>query len=111
MIDVNAAAEIISTYRQHGWVLRRVLLKDVENGASLATATDLAGVPIVSSPIDAAWFSRPPKDGPIAWEIRYLGRTPFALLESVVENDPDFEFFLSKTEARLRETISAKEAS
>jgi hypothetical protein len=111
MMDLKAAAEIISTYRKHGWVLRRVLSTDLEEGAKLAAAIDLADVAVAPSAIDAAWFSRPPKAGPTAWEVRYLGKTPFALLESLMEDDPDFEFLLSKTEARLRETISAKEAS
>src|SRR5687768_12683987 len=111
MIDVGAAAEIISTYQKHGWVLRRVLLTDKEVGRSLAEAIDLGATPVVISSINAAWFSRPPKDGPVAWEIRYLGPTPFALLEVLMENEPDFEYLLSKTEVRLRETISAKEAS
>jgi hypothetical protein len=111
MIDVPNAAEVIATYRKYGWILRRILLTNPETGAVLAKSTDLGGATVVPSSIDAAWFSRPPKEGPVPWEIRYLGKTPFALLETLSENEPDFEYVLSATEARLRETIAAKEAS
>ena len=111
MIDVNAVSEVISTYRRYGWVLRRILLKRIEDGSSLAASIDLGDAKIATSAINAAWFSRPPKAGPVAWEIRYLGNIPFALLETLEENGSDFEYLLSKTEARLLEAISAKEAS
>jgi hypothetical protein len=111
MINIPTAIEIISTYRKHGWVLRRILLRDPNLGTVLAASADIGGLPILPSPINAAWFSRPPKDGPVAWEIRYLGNTPFALVETLEENDPDFEYVLSRTEARLGETIAVKEAS
>jgi hypothetical protein len=111
MIDVPQAAEIIATYRKYGWILRRILLTNPETGALLAKSTDLGEAAIVPAPIDAAWFSRPPKEGPVPWEIRYLGKTPFALLESLSEKEADFEYLLSATEARLRESIAAKEAS
>ena len=111
MIDVKQAAEVIATYRKYGWVLRRVLLTDPDNGVLLARSTDLGAASVATSSINAAWFSRPPKEGPVAWEIRYLGKTPFALLETLSENGPDFEYLLSATEGRLQETISAKEAS
>ena len=108
MIKLDSLKEILSTYRKYGWVLRRILVGDDLDHKSLSSLPSLSGVKISSSDISAAWFSRPSKDGPIAWELRYLGEPPFALLESLDENKPDFEASLRSVESGLREAISAK---
>jgi len=68
-------------------------------------------VPIIESAVDAAWFSRPPKSGGVPWELRYLGDLPFALLENIDENDAEFENSLKAVEARLGESVIAKETA
>ena len=109
MLEASAIAEIIATYQKYGWVLRRVLLTDESSRELQDVKNSLFGnVAIIDSGIDAAWFSRPPKNGGVAWEIRYLGNIPFALLENVDEDDEQFENILAAVELRLRETISAK---
>src|SRR5687768_13101353 len=108
MIDAGAVAEIIATYQKHGWVLRRVLLSD-ESKTVLGTAVN--GLPLMDSNIDAAWFSRPPKSGGVAWEVRYLGDVPFALLENIDEESPDFEDRLRSVEARLTEAVTARKSA
>lgn len=110
MIDIRAASEIIATYRKYGWILRRIVSNDPEDSDLESKLKDLADVPITRSVINGAWFSRPPAVGPVAWEIRYLGDTPFALLESLDEKDPDFEQSLSQVEANLAKAVSAKKA-
>jgi hypothetical protein len=109
MIGPDAIAEIVQTYGKHGWVLRRVLLS-VELKQHLGDSImELFGeVPVSESDIDAAWFSRPPKRGGVAWEIRHLTETPYALLEVLDENEADFEVSLQKLEARLRENVTGK---
>jgi len=103
MIDPAATKQLFATYKKHGWLLRRVLLTDP------ASAGDLAiDVEIIGANIDAAWFSRPPKDGGVAWEIRHLGNVPFALVENLDESHDDFEGSLRNIETRLRDIISAK---
>jgi len=109
MTDASAIAEIIATYQKYGWILRRVLLNKESLKKLECEKNGLFGdVAIVDSDINAAWFSRPPKTGSVAWEIRYLGNIPFALLENVDEEDEQFENILSSVELRLRETITAK---
>ena len=109
MTAAGTIAEIIATYKKHGWVLRRVLLSAA---ASAALDTQVvAGVPVMPSDIDAAWFSRPPADGGVAWEIRYLGPTPFALVENIDENEPDFEERLRSVEARLAAAVASKKSA
>lgn len=109
MIDAGGIGEIIAVYKKHGWILRRVLL----SAGSMAALEDshaniFEDAQIQDSGIDAAWFSRPPKTGGVAWEIRYLGDIPFALLEYIDEYDPEFESALQAIEGRLSESIMAK---
>ena len=109
MIETSAIAEIIATYQKYGWILRRVLLTKTSNKKLGDDKNALFGdVAIIDSAIDAAWFSRPPESGGVAWELRYLGDIPYALLENVDENDPEFVNTLTGVELRLHETISAK---
>ena len=103
MISKSEFDALVATYEKHGWVLRRVLAKD--NAApALALPAD---VKFEQGMIDAAWFSRPRKIGPNAWEIRYLGGTQFALVVHLDENASDFEDELHQTEERLADTVVA----
>lgn len=105
MIDANEINEILATYEKYGWELRRVLLT-----AELKTSVGemFAGVSVTDADIDAAWFSRPPQRGAIAWEIRHLSSAPYALLEHIDESDVEFESALRAVEARLRDAIAKK---
>ena len=96
---------LIATYVQHGWLLRRVVLQDVSNAPGGLTED----VTLTKCVVDAAWFSRPPQTGPIAWEIRYLGASQYALVEHLDENSADFEQKLHQTEQRMADAVRAKE--
>jgi len=112
MIDECGIGEIIATYHKYGWILRRVLLSaELNKKLGNEKARLFGDVAITDSIIDAAWFSRPPKSGGVAWEIRYLGNIPYALLENLDENDPGFENLLQEIELRLRESIAIKETA
>jgi hypothetical protein len=108
MADPNPIAGIIATYEKHGWILRRVLLSDAAK-QSLGPYADT--LPVTASDIDAAWFSRPPKSGGTAWEIRYLGGVPFALVENLDENSPSFENDIAALQERLRDAVSARKSA
>ena len=112
MIDAKTISEIIATYKKHGWILRRVLLS-AELKKYLGNHIDalFGSIIVIDSAIDAAWFSRPPKSGVVAWEIRYLGEIPLALLENVDEDDPAFENSLRSVESRLCEIVAAKQTA
>jgi len=109
MMDTGTIAEIIATYKKHGWVLRRVLLSAAASAALDGKVVE--GVSVMHSDVDAAWFSRPPAEGGVAWEIRYLGPTPFALVENIDENEPDFEERLRSVEARLAAAVASKKSA
>lgn len=97
--------EIVATYEKHGWMLRRVLLSAETRKRLTARPAD---VDIIDSEIDAAWFSRPPESGIISWEIRSLGATPFALVEFVDEDSPDFEHVLDAVKQRMAESLAQR---
>jgi hypothetical protein len=112
MIRPAVVRDIIELYTKHGWVLRRVLLSAGSRAAVGSEAASLFGdAAVIDSPFDAAWFSRPPADGPIAWEIRNLGDTPYALVEHLDESSPDFENSLAEVGERLVSAVSAKRSA
>ncbi|MCU1290633.1 MAG: hypothetical protein JWN60_2862 [Acidobacteria bacterium] len=107
MIKAGTIAEILALYKKHGWILRRVLLSD---GLRVTITEELqnlfGGAEIVSSQLNACWFSRVAKNGNEAWELRRLSEAPFALVE-VFEKDADpedREEVLRETEQRMHNT-------
>ena len=91
MIDAGKIGEILQVYTKHGWTLRRVLLSGaLKNGLAVPLSSLFHEAPVLESDIDAAWFSRPPRVGGVAWELRHLGDQPYALLEKTDEHDAEF---------------------
>lgn len=112
MTGPDEIGEIVATYQKHGWLLRRVLLSAALKTSLGSQADTLFGdVPLINASQDAAWFSRPPGPGGVAWEIRYLGGVPFALLENIDEADEGFEGALKAVESRLFDAIASKKAA
>ena len=86
MIGEREVREILAQYEKHGWSLRRVLLSaEIKENLS---PTLFGQTEIVSSNVDALWFSRASFEGRETWELRHLSNTPFALVE-VFEVDDD----------------------
>lgn len=112
MITEAEIAEIISLYRKHGWTLSRVLLSPgLEKNLSGRAGKLFGDAEIISSEIDAAWFSRPSKNQSEAWELRHLSSAPFALFE-VFGEDTAAESGREKRremEQRLVEKFSAND--
>lgn len=105
MIQTETVKEVFATYRRYGWLLRRIL----GPAGSRASLREIAKeIPCDEFEIAAAWFSREPKEGVIAWEIRYLGDPPFALLEGLDEADPDFSSKRQAVEMRLKDAVKGK---
>lgn len=90
MINDGQITEILSLYKKHGWILRRVLLSDALKTALDGKLEKLFGATeITSSEIDAAWFSRPARNNFESWELRRLSENPFALYEAVSADADD----------------------
>jgi hypothetical protein len=107
-MDRETVIGIIRQYTQHGWVLRRLVLTDELRNRLGADFVDDLGVAARAAKLDAAWFSRPPTGGAVAWEVRYLGSFPFALVETIDESEPDFESRLQQVEDRLNAVVAKK---
>ena len=106
MIKAGQIAEILSLYKKHGWILRRVLLSDALKKSLAASLENLFGAAeIRPSDIDAAWFSRKSKAEQEAWELRRLSESPFALFETFdTEDDEEIrEEALAEVEERLKD--------
>lgn len=99
MID---RAEIFRTYEKYGWRLRRLLAP--AQSRTFVEASE-KNVPIDEFALEAAWLSREPKPGQVAWELRYMGDPPFALLQSFDENKPDFLSKRQAVEMRLTQAL------
>ncbi len=87
MINERQTGEILAQYKKHGWNLRRVLLS--APAREKLPALLFGGVEIISSELDAAWFSRASPEGREAWELRSLSTAPFALVEVFEEDDEE----------------------
>ena len=77
MTDSATVGEIIKLYEKHGWTLRRALLSDESRPALSAS---LSEIDIITSDMDALWFSRRSKPETESWELRRLTGSPFALV-------------------------------
>ncbi|MBX7055130.1 MAG: hypothetical protein K1X36_09260 [Pyrinomonadaceae bacterium] len=112
MTDASDFRSIVDMYVKHGWIPRRVLLSAaLRKELTDKIAEYIPESQIVEREIDAAWFSRPPSEGPIAWEIRSLGSTPYALVEHLDEIDPGFEAALATVEKRFAAAVAARRSA
>ena len=107
----------LATYRQHGWQLRRVLLRDdtraqlgAASGGGETTATQFEDCAIQPAPFDAIWLARPSHGGREAWELRLIAESPYALFELFEpdEAEEDREDVRREMEARLREMMNVE---
>jgi hypothetical protein len=100
--------ETLSTYRRHGWQLRRVLLRpESRTEINESTARVFENAPLEESTVDALWFSRASHAGREAWELRLIAETPYALFETFEadEAEEDREEVRQEMEARMREYV------
>lgn len=106
MSQVEHIAEIVATYRKHGWRLERMLLC-AGTYAELKSSGDevFEQIAVKEAAVDALWFSRPSHDEREAWELRLVSETPYALFETFEKDEveEDREEVRLEMEARLLE--------
>lgn len=111
MISAESISEILSVYKKHGWVLRRVLLSGALRKTLEPHLDGLFGdVTPSDSPLEGLWFSRPSKEGLEAWELRHLSTSPYALVE-VIEadaNEKTREDVFKDIESRMQNALNRK---
>lgn len=106
MIQTDRFVEIIATYGKHGWQLQRVLLRSEtrpETEGKEKTLFDKARID--QAPFDGLWFSRPSHGNRVAWELRLVAETPYALFETFEadETEEEREDVRREMEARMRD--------
>lgn len=79
--------ELLLLYTKHGWNMSRVFLSAKFRGSlTNDQMTALFGnTEKTDAEFDAVWFVRNRVDGAVAWELRHLSTTPFAVCESFPE--------------------------
>ena len=109
MIGAEIVLGIIGLYEKHGWQTRRVLLTDeLSEKLENSLETMFGEAEVVFSEINAVWFSRPSKNADVAWELRHLSASPFALIEVFAADlsEDDREDILQAAEMRLIEKFT-----
>jgi len=108
-MDQETVREIIGQYERNGWDLRRVLITPAR-AEEFNGLPGFAGAMNTAAEVDALWFSRARTDGRVAWEIRHLSDTPYALVEVLEPSitDDEREGILSAAELRLKEIMARK---
>lgn len=100
--------ELVATYRKHGWELKIALLQMQTHTEFSAKEQDLlAPIVIKEAPFDALWFSRPSHNNRVAWELRLLAESQYALFETFEpdETEDQREEMRLEMEARLRDYV------
>jgi len=101
LADIEA---IIAEYEKHGWRLRRVILTEELQTTLGRDVAVFQQTEVVSSDLDAAWFSRVSGPHKETWELRRLASAPFAIdaFLSDEASSEENEDILRNTETRMR---------
>ena len=105
-ISKETVLQILAQYERFGWKLYSVLISPrLAQSLGHEAAKIFADCDVKQSDIDAAWFSRPNKQGQIAWELRTLDDNPFALVEvrDADASEAEMNSLFDEIENRLRE--------
>jgi hypothetical protein len=108
MTKVDLFMELVATYRKHGWELKAALLQPATSAELSAYESELlVAVAIKEATFDALWFTRPSHNRRVAWELRLLAETQYALFETFEadETEEQREEMRLEMEARLRDYI------
>jgi hypothetical protein len=108
MSKADLFMELVAAYRKHGWQLRAALLEPSTQAELKSKESEMLGpVAIKESAFDALWFTRPSHNNRVAWELRLLGETQYALFETFEadETEDQREDVRLEMEARLRDYV------
>ena len=80
---------MIEQYRRHGWEPRRLLFTVPPAGDVISQLP--AGTEMNEAAVDAIWFTRRSREGDVAWELRRLSGSPYALVEVIADGSGEAE--------------------
>lgn len=98
--------ELVATYQKHGWQLKGAVLQPGTRAELTEKEPDLLRPLVLKEDIfDALWFSRPSHKDRVAWELRLLAESQYAIFETFEadETEEQREEMRIEMEARLRE--------
>ena len=103
MNNAHLLAELVATYRKHGWEFRSALLQPATLGE--IPPEMLSELTVKDAEFDALWFSRPSHNKRDAWELRLLAQTQYALFEAFESDETDEarDEVRREMEARMKE--------
>jgi hypothetical protein len=108
MIKADLFMELVATYRKHGWELKTALLQPATRLELSAKEPDLlTPITIKEATFDGLWFSRPSHNSRVAWELRLMAETQYALFETFEadETEEQREEMKLEMEARMRDYV------
>jgi len=108
MIKADLFMELVATYRKHGWELKTALLLPATRLELCLKEPDLlTPITIKETTFDGLWFSRPSHNNRVAWELRLLAETQYALFETFEadETEEQREEMKLEMEARMRDYV------
>ena len=112
MAQLDLFHETLATYRKYGWRLARVLMHPDALAELRATTggEDFQTVAAREFPFNAMWFMRPAEGGRVAWELRLVSASPYALFELFEpdEAEEDREDVRREMEAKMRERMTGE---
>ena len=101
--------ELVATYQKHGWQLKGAVLQPATHAELTAKEPDLIRpLTLKEDSFDALWFSRPSHKDRVAWELRLLAESQYALFETFEadETEEQREEMRLEMEAKLREYVN-----
>ena len=112
MNTLERVQEILETYQKYGWKIERLLMRPETRELVEQAKVSFPGARIENGNVDALWFSRASHNNRVAWELRLVAESNYALFETFEadEADEDCEEVRREMEARLRDYVLGKSA-
>ena len=103
MNTLERVQEILETYQKYGWKIERLLIRPETRELVEQARVSFPGVRTENGSVDALWFSRASNNNRVAWELRLVAESNYALFETFEadEADEDREEVRREMEARM----------
>ena len=110
MNTLERVREIVETYQKYGWKIERLLMRPETRELVEHAKMSFSGASIENGSVDALWFSRASHNNRVAWELRLVAESNYALFETfeAEEAEEDREEVRREMEARLRDYVLGK---
>jgi hypothetical protein len=103
MNTLERVREILDTYQKYGWKLERILMRPESRELVGDGQIGFTDARIDEGSVDALWFSRASHNNRVAWELRLIADSNYALFETFEadESEEEREEVRREMEARI----------